>query len=104
MRVPPLKPVPLSPEAGSVREHHGHPEGAGPGKILPVPGLRQRAAGSGRVQQLELSCRNPFSQKRSLENYSHFLLGGLSPPEVKLQAAAASLKLTSSFRALFIEK
>lgn len=81
-----LKPSPLSPEAGSLREHHGQPEGAGPGKILPVPGVRQRAAGSGRVQRLELSCKNHFTQKSSVEKYSHFLVGGSSSPEVKLES------------------
>lgn len=65
-----LKPSPLSPEAGSLREHHGHPEGAGPGTILPVPGVRQRAAGSGRVQQLELRGKNPFTQTSSIETLS----------------------------------
>lgn len=78
-----LKPVPLSPEAGSVREHHGPPEGAGPGKRIPVPGVCQRAAGSGPVQPLELRCESHFSQNPSLEKSSGFLCGDSSWPEVK---------------------
>lgn len=63
-----LKLYPCSPQAGSVWEHQGQPQGTDPGEILPVPGVCKRAAGSGRVQQLELSCENHFTQEKSVEN------------------------------------
>lgn len=59
-----------SPPAGSVRELQGGAEGAEPGEDVPVPGVRQGAAGSGQVQQLEFTRKYHHTKDQAVDSLS----------------------------------
>ena len=64
----------FSPPVGSVWERPGGAEGAEPGEGVPVPGVRQGAAGSGQVQQLEFACKYHLTEAEALDSHTLFYL------------------------------